>query len=83
MNNLNAYITNTYSIPTSGITDNERGTGYLQSFLGVNTHITTLTSEGFTLDVNANKLQGFWTFVEDFENTQLNEYRELKVRFNI
>ena len=51
----------------------EPGTGYVQSFLGFETYIGTIENQGLELEVNADKLQGFWTFTELFDNSLLNE----------
>ncbi|WP_343795174.1 hypothetical protein [Gaetbulibacter jejuensis] len=37
-------------------------TGTLGSFVGYNTYITSFDLNGETIDVNGNKLQGFWAF---------------------
>ncbi len=37
-------------------------TGTLGSFVGFNTYITSFTLNGSNIDVNANRLQGFWAF---------------------
>ena len=36
--------------------------GTLSSFVGFNTYISSFNLNGSTIDVNANKLQGYWAF---------------------
>ena len=45
-------------------------TGTLGSFVGYNTYITSFDLNGQTIDVNANKLQGFWAFEAAGYSTQ-------------
>lgn len=75
INNLDEWITTQFPIPAgfSGINDIESGTGYVQSFVGVNTYIGTIYSQGLQLVVNDNKLQGFGTLAQVFDNDAMNQ----------
>ena len=45
-------------------------TGTLASFVGYNTYITTFDLNGQSIDVNGNRLQGFWAFEAEGFTTQ-------------
>ncbi len=53
----------------SGVGDMENEVGTLASFLGYNNYVSTIQVDDLDLTVNDDRLQGFWAFETDFQDT--------------
>jgi len=65
---------NILNVPVVGDVNNQNGT--CASFVGYNTYIETLTPNAMNLDVNDDKLQGFWAFETDL-SSPLETYNQI------
>jgi len=66
----------TYNIINTPFGDFNDQKGTIASFLGYNQYLTSVTPNNLTVDVNANKAQGFWAFETKFEG-QLAPYNQI------